>query len=289
MPSLLKVIVANVGQGDTIVILSPDGRVAVVDCYDGQKVSDCLHHLGKSKIDLLATTHPHYDHIKGVPHLIREFEVDMWWDAKAPCPSKTYLQINQLCRDRKIPAICVGGSNFSTDLGPVTVKALAPSASQRKRIDAEVKDNGSMLPWRRSFNDYSFVLGVRYGDFHMVLGSDAEMETWSSLQAELQDELQCHVLKLPHHGSSRGSHFQMLEKMGPQHVIISYAEGNPHGHPDELTTLALSKYESTASKAVSIWHTARHGTLVVESSGSTRPSVRGCGDSPSEPLPDLSE
>ena len=283
----LRVVVANVGQADSNVLIAPNGNVAVIDCYDGGKIGRLLSDLGKTQIDLLVTTHPHHDHIKGVPHLIENFRICSWWDAKAPCSSKTYRRIHELCRERQIPATYIGGAGIFTDLGipEFSIKVLAPSAVHRNQLNQEVAANDFKLPSGRSFNDYSIVLGVRYKSFNMVMGADGEMATWTGLHAEQPTEMRCQVLKLPHHGSMRGSHFQLLELMRPKHIIISYGTDNVHGHPAKLTLDALDEYKRVSGIAVNVWHTARDGSAVVVSNGSSRPMVDSLGDGIDDEVP----
>ncbi len=286
MSGPLKIVVANVGQGDANVIFAPNGKVAVIDCYDGPKIAALLSDCGKTTIDLLVTTHPHYDHIKGIPHLLQKFRVKVWWDTKAPCPSRSYVLTNRLCRDKDITAMYVGGAGNSTDLGvdDLSIKVLSPSAVQRNGIDKEVAANGQSLPPNRSFNDYSIVIGVRYHNFHMVLGADAEMATWSALQVEQEHEMRCNVLKLPHHGSNRGAHFQLLDAMAPQHIIISYGAGNVHGHPTQLTRKTLKEYVRTARQKIRIWRTANDGSILVTSNGSSKPIVQSNREAPKQAI-----
>lgn len=282
MAKTLKIYILNVGQGDTVVVHAPDDSIILVDCYNFTKVKQLLDYLGKSRIDLLVTTHPHFDHIKGVPQLLSDFEVKQWWDPCVPCASGTYIQIHQICIEKCILANYIGGANIFTKFGDLIIRVISPSTTLRKHIDNEVNANNSILPPGISFNDYSLILSVRYQNFNMILGADAEMATWSALQVELHDEIQCQALKIPHHGSCRGSHLQLIEKMGPQHVIISYGQDNPYGHPDQLTIDALERYQTIAKKNITIWKTPINGTILIESTGSRIARVKGFGEQANE-------
>lgn len=282
--NLLRVFVLNVGQGNNVFIQAPDGGSILVDCYDRTKTEKLLNDLEINRIDLLAATHPHHDHIAGIPHIIKNYMISDMWDSGAVCALPSYIKTLELCRKKGIRPNRIKGLNFEKLFGELSVKVISPSLNLRKDLDKQVKLNNNKLPSDRSFNDYSFVLSLRFRNFNMVLGADAEMMSWAGLVNELPEELFCQVLLLPHHGSIRGSNFQLIEKMKPGHIIISYGENNRFGHPDRLTLEALKKYKKIASKKVEIWDTSKQGTIVVESNGSNRPIVKKLGEKPSEPV-----
>ena len=63
----LQVHYLDVGQGDSILILAPDGKVMLID--GGESNSGALAYLkakGITHIDLMVATHPHSDHIGGL-------------------------------------------------------------------------------------------------------------------------------------------------------------------------------------------------------------------------------
>ena len=75
----LRVTVLDVGQGDAILIETPDGHRVLVDGGpDGsslmQALSDTLPS-GKRRIDLVVLTHGQDDHVSGLVELTRRYEV----------------------------------------------------------------------------------------------------------------------------------------------------------------------------------------------------------------------
>ena len=269
----LQIYVLNVGQGNSVLIIAPDGGTILVDCYDGAKTARLLNNLGLDRIDLLATTHPHYDHIKGVPHILEKFHVTEWWDSGAPTSLPTYREILELCMKRHIRPNMIKGLNFEKIFGEMTLKVISPSLNHRRNLDRDVKANNNRLPSKWSYNDYSFVLSVRYDNFNMILGADAEISGWASVINELPEELKCQVLLMPHHGSVRGGSYQLLEKMSPFHLILSYGASNHYSHPDQLTLNILDTYKDKHKENAHVWKTPEHGTILVESNGSSRPRV----------------
>ena len=77
-PESLRVHVLNVGDGDAIVIEFPEvngsRRYGVVDCYSSSKTIDYLGKLGVTDLEFVCATHPHYDHIRGMPKLLDQYK-----------------------------------------------------------------------------------------------------------------------------------------------------------------------------------------------------------------------
>lgn len=77
----------DVGQGDSILIQFPEDKVALIDGGTreaGDKLVSYIESLGLKRIDYLIATHPHEDHIGGLPAVIRNFEI-----GKVFMPNKT--------------------------------------------------------------------------------------------------------------------------------------------------------------------------------------------------------
>ena len=69
----LHIYMLSVGQGDTSVIISPDGNVLIIDVIRPTKVLSLLNDLGNdNNIEHLVITHPHKDHFSGGNRLATE-------------------------------------------------------------------------------------------------------------------------------------------------------------------------------------------------------------------------
>ena len=92
--------VLKVGQADTSVVITPRGRVLVIDAVQPAKLVRLLKDLGIAagmSIELMVITHPHNDHFSGANRLVREFDVKeaifapFWHDYSSAPP--TYCQL----------------------------------------------------------------------------------------------------------------------------------------------------------------------------------------------------
>ena len=102
---VLPIHMIDVGQGESILIITPNNKTILIDAGEasqGKKVKSYLIKHKVSKIDLLIGTHPHTDHIGGLPEIINNFEVEkiiMPYSSKIQTELKLKsAQINQTFR-----------------------------------------------------------------------------------------------------------------------------------------------------------------------------------------------
>ncbi|MDQ3908472.1 MAG: MBL fold metallo-hydrolase, partial [Acidobacteriota bacterium] len=75
----LQVHVLDVGQGDSILIVSPAGKSVLIDAGDFGKdkvVRDALTRYNVSHLDYFVATHAHPDHIGGAAEVLKSVKVD---------------------------------------------------------------------------------------------------------------------------------------------------------------------------------------------------------------------
>lgn len=89
---------------------------------------------------------------------------------------------------------------------PVTVHFLGPSTKLLDRYESDL----SAAPNSVNHNHLAPVIVIEYCSLRVVLGSDVEEESWSEILSGLADRswalsgLDCHFLKVSHHGSTNG-------------------------------------------------------------------------------------
>lgn len=229
----------DIGQGDGLVVISPDGFVTLVDSGNESEasiVSSYLASLGITDIDYTVTSHLHADHFGATDVLLQQFPgVVACFDSGGTYSSTQYSQYDATAGARRV---AVGPGN-TIDMGPsVQVDVLHGHAGSTNE------------------NDNSVVLRITHGMQTFLLGGDCESECESQF-----DPGHIEVYKAHHHGSATSSSDLLLSRMNPTTAIVSLGSGNTYGHPHQETLDALAAY------GVDVHRTDLEGPLVVRSDG----------------------
>lgn len=234
--SAARIIFLDVGQGDAVVIRSPEGKVALVDAGRDADILALLRRHGIDSIDIAIASHAHADHIGGMESVIRSLPVRYYMDNGFAHTTSTYLNLMQTLRASGITYLEATARTIS--LGSVELTVLPPP-------DWGVSDQ----------NNGSIGLVVRYGDFKALLTGDSEAgELDYFMSLGVPDVM---LLKAPHHGSRDAVTPAWLSATKPEVVVISCGLNNRYGHPHPW---ALRYYESVASE---VYRTDLDGDVVV--------------------------
>lgn len=247
----LQIFALNVGQGDSLLIMTPGGKNVLIDAGTPQAGDDVVAALQKhnvSTIDLAVATHPHSDHIGGMGRLLKTIPVKAFLDSGQDYTSATYERMIKAIGDKGIKFISAKrGMNFDLDSG-IKLEVLNP-AGNNKWI-TQVRSGGSVQ------NANSVVLRLSYGDFAMLFTGDAEAETEAEM-IKAGAQLKAQVLKVGHHGSRYATSDEFLNAVKPQVAIISAGSENKYGHPTQSTLDRLQQdkvqiYRTDLSGEISI-------------------------------------
>ncbi|HKW57763.1 MAG TPA: DNA internalization-related competence protein ComEC/Rec2 [Candidatus Acidoferrum sp.] len=234
-PGKLEMTVLDVGQGDSIFVVSPHGHTMLIDGggafggFPGQAhrdgtdpgeeaVSPYLWSRGFQKIDVVALTHAHQDHLGGLAAVFANFRVGALWIGKE-ASSLALANLEDLCRKRRIPILRERrGDSLLWD--GVEEQFLWPETSPQES-EGSPKNNDSL------------VLRLKYGERALMLPGDAEKEAERTILAEnAEATLRADVLKVGHHGSRNSTTADFLAAVRPDIAVISAGEDNPYGHPN---------------------------------------------------------
>jgi competence protein ComEC len=272
----LEVTILDVGQGDSLFVVFPHGKTMLIDgggAFSGfpgheehngidpgeEAVSPYLWSRGFQKLDVVALTHAHQDHLGGLNAVLDNFRVGRLWIGRE-VSSTALKRLEELARAKKIPIEYeLRGKSFSWE--GVDGKFLWPEI-----VPEEVAPSAK--------NNDSLVLRLQYGTRSLLLPGDAEKQVEKEMLGENSAEsLRVDVLKAGHHGSKNSTTPEFLAATQPRVGIISAGEGNPYGHPSpEL----LERLENAG---VRILRTDRDGAVHVLTDG-TRLEVRCFLDCP---------
>ncbi|MHB1050827.1 MAG: DNA internalization-related competence protein ComEC/Rec2 [Bacteroidota bacterium] len=255
----LRVTFLDVGQGDGAVIRFPSGETYVIDGgpisagYDaGERiVGPYLRRNGIRRVDAIVTTHPHADHLGGVPYLMRNFDVGSTIDAGQRLSSKLFRDYDSL--ESGVSRITARAGTIAS-IGNARIYYLHPT---HRFIDDDSSDGYSDI------NESSVVFKLQYGTTTFLFTGDAEAESEHHLISVYGDFLNADVLKAGHHGSSTSSTEDFVSIVAPDHAVVSVAKFNKFRHPSRTVIERLRR------SGASVYRTDMEGAIILESDGTT--------------------
>jgi competence protein ComEC len=230
----LEVSVLDVGQGDSLFVVTPSGKTLLIDgggAFGGfpgreehggidpgeEAVSPYLWSRGFQKLDVVALTHAHQDHLGGLTAILENFRVGKLWIGRE-VSSTAMAKLEAMAKSRNISIEHeLRGKHFSWDgvAGDFLWPEIAP-----EEIALTAKNNDSL------------VLRLHFGERTILLPGDAEKQTERQILAENPSEaLRADVLKIGHHGSKNSTTPELLAAVQPKFGVISAGQDNPYGHP----------------------------------------------------------
>ena len=243
---VLEVTAIDVGQGDSLLIVTPDGHTLLVDAggpIGGPHTNDSQFDIGEDvvsqylwsrhirRLDAVAFTHAHSDHMGGMPAVLKNFRPKVFWVGNNPM-IPDYRALLQQARQQNIPVQrMTAGERFL--FGGVHVRILAPAATYQ--------------PGPLASNDDSLVMRLRYQKTAALLEGDAEAPVEEHMLAT--EPLAAGLLKVGHHGSDTSTIPPFLAAVHPKFAVISVGRHNPFGHPrvsvlDELQDAHVRVYRT---------------------------------------------
>ena len=252
--------VLDIGQGDSILIRSPEGKTALIDAGPSRDGAlRALQRAGVQKLDILALSHHHSDHYGGMAEIIREMKPRYFLASTSGHTTKTYLELLKTVESQRVTMVQPSSRARKIELGSVEL-VIFPQAPEDKKEE----------------NNNSVCLRLNYGSFSVLFPGDSETpERRWWLQKEPSLVRDCTILKLAHHGSRNGTDATWLKAVQPELAVASMASGNDYGHPHAETVNLLRR------SGIPFLRTDQLGAITIQSDGSNwrvvRPSLAGKG------------
>ncbi|WZO98732.1 MBL fold metallo-hydrolase [Isosphaeraceae bacterium EP7] len=235
----------DVGQGDSILIRSPEGKTALIDAGPSNGVVQSLKAKGLTSIDFVALTHHHSDHYGGMRQVIEHFKPKYFLATNSTHTTSMYLKVLQQVKDQNVQLIRPTQKPRHVELGSVLL-TIFPQPPMN--ADEE--------------NDNSIGIRVSYGSVSVILTGDSEESErawWTEHHPELLRDAT--ILKLAHHGSRNGTDAAWIDLIRPELTVASLATGNSYGHPHSETVSLLKK------KRIPLLQTNKEGSIRINTDG----------------------
>ena len=258
-PGTLEMTAIDVGQGDSLLVAFPKGKLMLVDgggiLAFGHKskpkidigedvVSPYLWSRSIRHLDVVVATHAHEDHVGGLASIIDNFRPDELWTG-AHTDEPVWRELSRHARERGVKIVAMtSGREF--EFGGAHVKTLAPAADY--------------IPNDTPKNDDSLVLRLTYGKRSFLMTGDMEKPVEARLLADGSD-IRADVLKVGHHGSHTSSSEPFLEAVHPAFAVISDGYENSFGHPHKDVLERLAEHRAD------ILRTDQLGLITVRTDG----------------------
>jgi len=237
--------------GDCAVLTSPEGLVMVIDAGHPDAAGDivrALDAMGVKDIDLLVLSHPHIDHVGGMPELIQKYGVRAAYSSFLDYPSEQSLAFLSALEKKSVPLVRLKRGDVLPFGEEVRVSILSPGP---EIVYYDGYPEGST----QFINNLSLVMMLEYRGTRMLFSGDLYSLGEKEVLA-LGDDLRADVFKVNHHGDDTSSSKAWRAAVSPKVAVITH---------NALADLRIPR--KFKEEGVQVLHTFMDGSIRVSSPG----------------------
>ena len=243
--------VADDKPGDCMILTSPDGQVMVLDCghpLSSQYVIDALDAMGVTRIDALVISHPHIDHLGGVPALYARYEIGTVYSSALVYEKSSYYRAYVEATANTPHVYLKEGDSFQFG-DSVRVDVYNPPAEITYPKDYPTGAT-------QFINNQSLALKFTYGESTAMLAGDLYAAGEREVVSRWGDALDCDIMKANHHGAGTSSTSVWRKAVSPQITFIT---------SDTIEDLSIAK--KYTKNGQQMYHTLIDGCIRVQTPG----------------------
>ena len=198
--SLMDVVFLDVGQGDAVLVTTPDDRHILIDTGPRTRYSDAGRRIilpyldthGIDRLDAVIITHPDGDHLGGLSSLLKAVPVDAVYHSGWTASSQAYDVSRHRMDSLSVTNRALVAGDTLRFGSSVRAEVLSPPSNVRRHgLDNE--------------NEASVVLRLTHGNTRWLFTGDIEEAGERYLVRRYGSQLKSDVVKVAHHGSSTSS------------------------------------------------------------------------------------
>lgn len=215
----------DVGQGDSILIQTPNSKNILIDGGDENSHSIVINYLKRNNIkniDYIIISHFDSDHIGGLDNIIDKFNVANIYAPAYESNTESYSNLINACHNKNLQIQHLKKDDFINIENNIDLSVLGPSYIQNEN------------------NLNSIVFKINYKNKSFLFTGDAENPNEVDILSSYElDDID--FLKVGHHGSSSSSSPEFIEEISPDVAVISCGYKNQYGHPHKSTLDTLQE------------------------------------------------
>lgn len=253
----------DVGQGDGIVLRSPENTIYLIDAGPDASILSCLGDktpIFNRSINTIFISHLHADHLAGAIEVVKRYGVKTISTNTIGYQTPETQELVKQVKDHNVRLIETRKGQQLQLGSAISMQVYWPELTSWNQ------ENGNWQAYLDDFNDSSLVFTLQHNKVLFIFTGDAGGKILDMIAQtqQYQDALRntkVHILKVSHHGSKDVLAQRFLEATMPNLAVISAGKDNDFGHPHPEVLSELNK------RNIPIARTDLNGDIEVTSNG----------------------